>query len=240
LGPVPIFFVRIRFHLNEKKTVKKALIFDMDGLMIDSERLYFQAEREIADRFNVTLLEDTLWKMMGTKPMEGLAIFVKDLNLPISTEEAFDIRTEIMRDKLKNDLVAMPGLSHILDTFYGWMKLAICTGAQQEFLDIVVDQLDIRKRFDVLQSSDGIEKGKPEPEIYLKTCEKLGFSPRDCVVLEDSQNGVQAGKRAGCYVIAVPSDYTKGQNFDAADFVAFDLFQAEMLISSMVQTEGGH
>lgn len=213
----------------------KALIFDMDGLMIDSERLYYQAEKEIADKFNVSLQEEILWKMMGTKPIEGMAIFIKGLNLPISTQEALDIRTAIMRDKLKNDLVAMPGLSHILDTFYGWLKLAICTGAQLEFLDIVVNQLGIRQRFDVLQCSDRIKKGKPEPEIYLTTCEKLGFSPADCVVLEDSQNGVLAGKRAGCYVIAVPSEYTQGQNFDAADYKAFDLFQAEMYISSMFQ-----
>jgi HAD superfamily hydrolase (TIGR01509 family) len=213
----------------------KALIFDMDGLMIDSERLYFQAEKEITEKFNLPLREDTLWKMMGTKPIEGMAIFVKDLNLPIDAHEALDMRTAIMRDKLKNDLVAMPGLSHILDTFYGWLKLAICTGAQQEFLDIVVNQLGIRDRFDVLQSSDGIKKGKPEPEIYLTTCAKFGFSPADCVVLEDSQNGVLAGKKAGCYVIAVPSEYTRGQNFDAADYKAFDLFQAEMYISSMFQ-----
>lgn len=213
----------------------KALIFDMDGLMIDSERLYFQAEKEIADKFNVPLREETLWKMMGTKPIEGMAIFVKDLNLPIDAHQALDIRTDIMRDKLKNDLVAMPGLSHILDTFYGWLKLAICTGAQQEFLDIVVNQLGIRQRFDILQSSDGIKKGKPEPEIYLTTCEKLGFSPADCVVLEDSQNGVLAGKSAGCYVIAVPSEYTQDQSFDVADYKAYDLYQAEMYISSMFQ-----
>lgn len=216
----------------------KASIFDMDGLMIDSERLYFHAEREIAGRFGATVAEETLWKMMGTKPIEGLALFVQDLDLPISAEEALGIRTEIMRDKLKHDLVPMPGLFHILDTLSGWLKLAICTGAQQEFLDIVVDSLGIRRRFDVLRTSDGIGKGKPEPEIYLKACEELRFSPSDCIVLEDSHNGVLAGKRAGCYVIAVPSEYTARQDFKAADFVAGDLFQAERHISSLFQPDG--
>lgn len=206
----------------------------MDGLMIDSERLYFKAERDIAAEYNTTVKEETLWKMMGTKPMEGLAIFVKDLNLPISAAEALEQRNSVMRELLKTDLDAMPGLFHILDTFYGTLKLSVCTGAQEEFLDIVVNQLNIRDRFDVLQSSDGINKGKPEPEIYLKTCEKLGLLPQDCIVLEDSSNGVIAGKRAGSRVIAVPSEYTKLQNFQSADFIVSDLFEAEKQISSLL------
>jgi HAD superfamily hydrolase (TIGR01509 family) len=225
---------RIRPLRFWRRHVIEALIFDMDGLMIDSERLYFQAEREIAARFNASLRDETLWKMMGTKPIEGLAIFVSDLNLPIGAEEALDMRNSMMREKLKKDLVTMPGLSHILSIFHHHLKLAICTGAQREFLDIVVDRLEIREKFDVLQSSDGIRKGKPEPQIYSETCKKLGLAPEKCVVLEDSQNGVLAGKRAGCYVVAVPSEYTEGQNFGRADFIASDLFQAEKHISSIL------
>jgi HAD superfamily hydrolase (TIGR01509 family) len=206
----------------------------MDGLMIDSERLYFQAERDIAAEYNTTVREETLWKMMGTKPIEGLAIFVQDLKLPISAERALEMRNEAMRKKLQTDLEAMPGLFHILDTFFGRLKLAVCTGAQGEFLNTVVDKLKIKDKFSVLQSSDGIEKGKPEPDIYLKTCERLELYPQDCLVLEDSSNGVLAGKKAGCYVIAVPSEYTKGQDFRTADFTASDLFQAEHHIQTLL------
>jgi HAD superfamily hydrolase (TIGR01509 family) len=206
----------------------------MDGLMIDSERLYYQAEDEMAKKFGAELREDTLWKMMGTKPIEGLAIFVKDLKLPISAQKALDMRNKLMRKKLQTDLEVMPGLFHILDTFSNRLKLAVCTGAQEEFLDIVVDLLKIREKFDVLQSSDGIDKGKPEPEIYLKTCEKLAVSPQECFVLEDSANGVTAGKRAGCKVIAIPSEYTQSQDFTSADFIASNLFHAEQHIQSLL------
>ena len=206
----------------------------MDGLMIDSERLYFQAEEDMAKKFGVQLREETLWKMMGTKPIEGLTIFVKDLKLPISAQEALDMRNKVMRKKLQTELEAMPGLFHILETFFNRLKLAVCTGAQEEFLDIVVDLLKIREKFEVLQSSDGIDQGKPEPEIYLTTCEKLAVSPQECFVLEDSANGVTAGKRAGCKVIAIPSEYTQSQDFTAADFIALDLFQAEQHIQSLL------
>jgi len=206
----------------------------MDGLMIDSERLYFQAEEDMAKKFGVQLREETLGKMMGTKPIEGLAIFVKDLKLPISAQEALDMRNKVMRKKLQTELEAMPGLFFILDTFFNRLKLAVCTGAQEEFLNIAVDLLKIRDKFDVLQSSDGIKKGKPEPEIYLKTCEKLAISPAKCVVLEDSANGARAGKRAGCKVIAIPSEYTQSQDFSSADFKKIQCKQLLILYLTFV------
>lgn len=210
----------------------KAIIFDMDGLMIDSERLYRQAQKNIAGQFDKIMTEEIRMKMMGRKPIESLRLFVKELAIPMDPAKLLEIRNGIMREKLKNELVPMPGLTHIIGKFHGKLKLAICTGAQEEFLDIVVDQLGIRDKFAVLQNSDDIENGKPDPEIYLKTCKRLGLQPGECIVLEDSLNGVVAGKKAGCYVIAVPSEYTKDENFEAADFIAHDLFDAAKHIGS--------
>jgi HAD superfamily hydrolase (TIGR01509 family) len=211
-----------------------ALIFDMDGLMIDSERLYWEVEKGIARRFGKEVGEETLWKMMGRRPIEGMRIFVQDLGLPLSSERVLEMRDELMRENYRNESEPMPGLMQILDTFYGRLKLAVCTGAQKEFMEIVIDRLKIRNRFDVLQASDGIKKGKPDPEIYLAACGKLDVAPHQGVVLEDSANGCLAGKRAGCYTIAVPSDYSRGQDFSCADFIAADLFAAARHISSLL------
>jgi HAD superfamily hydrolase (TIGR01509 family) len=212
----------------------KALIFDMDGLMIDSERLYWQVEKDLALSYRKEVKEETLWKMMGRRPIEGLRIFVEDLGLPISAEEALALRDVRMREKYRDESEAMPGLFHILDTFYGELKLAVCTGAQREFMEVVVDRLKIREKFKVLQASDEIKKGKPDPEIYLRTCVRLGLEPKQCIVLEDSSNGALAGRRAGCYTIAVPSEYSRGQDFSFVDFVASDLFVAEKHISGLL------
>lgn len=214
----------------------EALIFDMDGLMVDSERLYWQVEKSISRRYGREVQEETLWKMMGRRPIEGLKIFVEDLHLALTPEEALDMRDALMREKYKTESEAMPGLIQILDTFQGKLRLAVCTGAQKEFMEIVVDRLKIRDKFAVLQASDEIKKGKPDPEIYLASCHKLGLNPRRCVVLEDSSNGALAGKRAGCYVIAVPSEYSRGQDFSFVDFVAADLFEAERHISELLNS----
>ncbi len=215
--------------------ILKALIFDMDGLMIDSERLYWQVEMELARSYGKEVKEETLWKMMGRRPIEGMRIFVEDLGLPISPEDALALRDTRMRGKYRDESDAMPGLFHILDTFYGKLDLAVCTGAQREFMEIVVDRLETREQFDVLQASDEIKKGKPDPEIYLITCAKLGVEPRDCIVLEDSSNGALAAKRADCYTIAVPSEYSRGQDFGFVDFVASDLFAAEKHIAELLE-----
>lgn len=212
----------------------EALIFDMDGLMIDSERLYWAVEKGIARQFDREVSQETLWKMMGRRPIEGMRVFVQDLELPMTAERALEMRDELMLDKYRNESEPMPGLMHILDAFHRRLKLAVCTGAQRKFMEIVVDRLKIRDRFDVLQASDEIKKGKPHPEIYRVTCEKLGAAPRQAIVLEDSSNGSIAANRAGCYTIAVPSEYSRGQDFGCADFIAADLFAAEWHISALL------
>ena len=210
-------------------------IFDMDGLMIDSERLYFAAEREMAAAYGIEIRDEQLWPLMGRKPIESLRLLREILKIDMSPEDLFAWRNRLMRDKLSHDLGAMPGLFEILECFHGRLKLAVGTGAQKEFLDIALDTLRIRQYFDVLQTADGLERGKPDPEIYLLTCRGLGLPPGECVVLEDAHNGVLAGKAAGCQVIAVPNDYTRGQDFSAADSVEPDLFAAARRIEKLLK-----
>jgi len=206
----------------------------MDDLMVASERLYLEVEKEMARSLGKEFRMETWGKLMGRKPVEGMRIFVEELGLPVSAEEALELRNVRMRGKYRDEAEPMPGLFHILDAFYGKRKLAVCTGAQQEFLEIVVDRLGIREKFNLLQSSDEIQKGKPEPEIYLVCCRRLGLEPRECIVLEDSSNGALAAKRAGCYTIAVPSEYSRNQDFSFVDFIAGDLFEAEQHILSLI------
>ena len=201
----------------------KAIIFDMDGLMIDSERLYFETEREMAKDMGKEVSDETLWRMMGRKPIESMEIYAEDLGLDIPAEELLKTRDTAFEKKLIKEVVPMPGLFEILSEFKGEMKLAIATGSPVKFLDIVLDRLDIKEYFDVLQPSDEIVNGKPDPEIYLKAVEKLGLSPEECIVLEDSSNGALAGKNAGCYTIAVPSEYTCKQDFSFVDYKADSL-----------------
>lgn len=198
----------------------------MDGLMIDSERLYFDVERALARNYGKEVSDETLMKMMGRSPLEAMSIYAMDLGFDISSEELLRLRNDMFVDRLRNEVSAMKGLYEMLNRFEGKLKMAIATGSPEEFLRIVMDKLKIEKYFDVLQPSDEIKEGKPNPEIYLKAAEKLKVLPSECIVLEDSCNGALAGKRAGCYTIAVPSEYTCKQDFSFVDYIARDLYDA--------------
>jgi len=204
----------------------KAVIFDMDGLMIDTERLYFEVERIMARKFGKEVKDETLWKMMGRKPLEAITVFAEDLELDISPKKLLEIRDELFVKKLVNEVEPMPGLFDILNILKGKVKMAIATGSPQKFLKIVLDKLKIESYFDVFVTSDEVEKGKPDPEVYNTAVKRLKVAPFECVVLEDSSNGALAAVRAGCYTIAVPTVYTNKQDFSFVNYVAKDLKDA--------------
>jgi HAD superfamily hydrolase (TIGR01509 family) len=218
----------------------KAIIFDMDGLMIDSERLYFDVERALAANYGKEVRDETLLKMMGRNPLEAMSIYGKDLGLDISGEELLAIRNDMFVERLRNEVSAMKGLYEMLNRFRGKLNMAIATGSPYKFLRIVLDKLKIEEYFDVLQSSDEISEGKPSPEIYLKAAQKLKVLPSECVVLEDSCNGALSGKRAGCYTIAVPSVYTYKQDFSFVRYIARDLYDAAGHIENLMSLPKEH
>ncbi len=146
--------------------------------MIDSERLYFAAEREMAAAYGKEIREEELWPLMGRKPIESLRLLRGILKIETPPEELLAWRNRLMLEKMGRDLGAMPGLYEILRAFHGRLKLAVGTGAQQEFLDIALDTLHIRDYFDVLQTADGLERGKPDPEIYSHRLPTPGAAAR--------------------------------------------------------------
>jgi len=215
-------------------TIPQALVLDMDGLMIDSERLYFEAEREMAARYGRTIRDHELWPLMGRKPIEGMRLFRDIIGAQTPAEELLEWRNRLMREKMAHGLQPMPGLRELIAAFAGRLKMAVATGAQREFLDLALAVLDIRDCFSILQTADDIARGKPDPQIYRLACQSLGLPAAECLVLEDAANGVLAAKAAGCPVIAVPNDYTQGQDFSSADWVEPDLFAAARRIETLL------
>jgi len=113
------------------------------------------------------------------------------------------------------------------------MRMAIATGSPRKLMELAIEQLGLTGYFEYMLPSDEIVSGKPDPEIYLRTIHALGLPPDECIVLEDSSNGALSGHLAGCYVLAVPSDYTRNQDFSFADHVAGDLFDARRWIEEI-------
>lgn len=209
----------------------QALIFDLDGLLIDSETIYRKISYKMAADLGKKL-HDGIWvKQMGRSPIESLGIFREELGITTHTaQELVDLRNVLLVEGFRNDLEFMPGALEIIHAFHGKMRMAVATGSPRILMELAVEKLGLNGYFEYMLPSDDILAGKPDPEIFLKTVEALGLAPDECIVMEDSSNGALAAHRAGCFVIAVPSDYTKNQDFGFANRVTSDLFEARQVI----------
>jgi len=201
----------------------KAVIFDMDGLMIDSEKVYWAVTRQIARSFGKEVKDQTLGRMMGRSPLDSVALLALEVGLTQSPQVLHAMRERAVQRELQKGVDPMPGLLDVLPRLRARYQLGVATSAPMYLVDIVLGGLNIKSAFDVIQTSDDIRYGKPDPEIYLKAMRRLGVKPAETIVLEDSSNGSLAAKRAGAYVIAVPTQYTREQDFSFVDYLAADL-----------------
>lgn len=211
----------------------KAVVFDMDGLMIDSEKIYWEVGRQIAREHGKEVSDQTLGRMMGRSPLESMVLFCQEVGLSDPPGKVYELREQRVFECLQKGVDPMPGLPEVLVDLKRDHKLGIATSASMRFVEVILRHLQLAGVFDAVQTSDDIHRGKPDPEIYQRAMGRLDVQPADCVVLEDSSNGALAAKRAGAYVIAVPSQYTREQDFSFADEQADDLKDALRRIRGM-------
>lgn len=210
----------------------KAVIFDMDGLMVDTEPLYLQAFNFALSSYGKHLTEEENTKRyIGTPDIDGAKNMVVRFNLPISALELVEMKQAKARELLKTTLNPQPGLIDLLnDLRKGGYKIAIASSSRFENIKTIISSLGVTGSIDQLASTEEVENGKPAPDVFLKAAEKLGVNSSECLVLEDSPKGVQAGKAAGMRVFAIPSQYTKDQDFSMADRVLANLSEVFDLI----------
>ena len=215
----------------------RAINFDMDGLMIDTESLYWAAGGGVARRYGKQVQDATLGRMMGRSPIDSMRVFATELGIEQDYASLLEERDVIVFRQMQAGVTPMPGLLEVLVQLKARFRLGICTSARTPFVKVALEGLGIERYFDAIQTSEGVTNGKPDPEIYLKAITKLDARPGECVVLEDSSNGALAAKRAGAYTIAVPSVYTREQDFAFVNYVAKDLKDAAGHIAALA--EGG-
>src|SRR5262245_465431 len=214
----------------------RAIIFDMDGLMVDTEPLYWEVARRLARAHGTKVTDETLRQMMGRSRLDSMRIFASECGISsISVEDLLVVRERLMLERYSVGVEPMPGLREILEQFHGHVKLAVATSSPRKFTDVLLPALGVAKYFDVIQTGDEIVRGKPDPEIYLKAMKQLRVEPAACVVLEDSRAGALSGRNAGAHVIAVPSELTASDDFSFAEARVSNLAEAGDRIGRMLQ-----
>ena len=184
----------------------KAVIFDLDGLLLDSEIVAFKVYEELGRRFQFELtLPEFMQDFCGRPLRRNVAYCNERFQLPWSLEEAVEEVLRIEKQILDEGVDVMPGAIELL-TFLkeNDYKTCVASSSARERSMRLLEKHDLVKFFDDFVFGPEVEKGKPNPDIFLKAAEKVGVAPENCLVLEDSQAGIQSGYTAGMYVICIP------------------------------------
>lgn len=209
-----------------------ALIFDLDGLLADTERLHCQAYQMTFLEQGITLQELDYcehWVRFG----RGITDWVTLNNLAIDPDALRLRKSEHYCALLNSSLRPMDGALELLDAFHGQIRLALASSSYRDAINGVLAGLNMAHFFDVVVSGLDVAAVKPAPDIFLKAAHDLGVRPEQCIVLEDAEKGVLAAHSAGMRCIAVPNDYTRHHDFSRATRICSSLKEitAELLQS---------
>lgn len=182
----------------------QAVIFDLDGLLVDSERYWDQARQQMAAEAGKDWNVDDHRATMGVSTRVWANYMIRRLELPLSPEEVESRIIGKMLELYRQGIPYLPGAIEAVDLAFRHYPTGLASGSPQVLIDAVTNDTPIRDKFKAVVCSDRLPRGKPAPDVYLEAAHQLGTRPERCICLEDSGNGILAGKAAGMKVIAVP------------------------------------
>jgi mannitol-1-/sugar-/sorbitol-6-/2-deoxyglucose-6-phosphatase len=214
-----------------------AVIFDMDGLLIDSEPLWREAANELFVHYGKQLTPQQYSVTTGLRTKEFVGYWFRHFDLPAegsahAEKMIVDHVIKLVQQKCK----PMPGVAHIFNFFLERnFKIGLATSSPPELIDVVVDLLGIRTHLQAISSAESLAFGKPHPEVYLNCAEKLDVQPAQCICFEDSFNGMIAAKAAKMKCVIVPAiQEAKNPAWEAADLKISTLANFnELLLESL-------
>lgn len=202
----------------------KAVIFDLDGVIADSEPLSARVDDVVLEKYGIKMTPEEKHNAFGRRKSEILGDVFESRNKQVDMEELITqcrrVLLEMMAEELKPIKNSIELVKFLKDSGF---EVAVATSSSSYKLENSLKKLGIEDMFEIKVSCDDVKRGKPDPEIFLKTAEKLKLEPEQCAVIEDSRFGVQSAKAAGMFTIGFRSPNSSGQDLSAADKVVDDL-----------------
>ncbi len=217
----------------------QALIFDFDGLILDTEWPDYRSWQETYQAYGCTLSRDEWSRWIGTLGLfDPYARLDELVGRPLDRSEVRALRRARFHALMEGQPI-LPGVVTMLDAAQQrGLKLGIASSSPRSWVCGYLEPLGLAAAFDTLQCSDDVGTTKPDPAAYLAALDALGVTAQQAVALEDSPNGVRAAKRAGLYCVAVPNSMTRDLVFDQADLQVDSL--ADLSLDELLATFGAH
>lgn len=199
----------------------KAVIFDMDGVIVDSEPIHFEIDKRVLRSCNINATDEMLLPYVGTTSPDMWMDLKEKYELPMSVDELMKLQSELKIQVLNEcGLEAIDGIKELLsDLKQNNIISAVASSSPRFFIEMVLKITDIREFFTDILSGEEVERGKPFPDIFLKTAEMLGVCPEECIVIEDSENGVKAASAAGMKCVGFANPNSGSQDLSRASSI---------------------
>lgn len=208
----------------------KAVIFDMDGVLVDSQPYHFKADIDTMAEYGVIKDQKFYEAFAGTLTDNRMRTLRDMFGLDVPAEELIEKREKMILDIMANeDIKPVSGIPELLRSIKALgLKTAVASSSGIELIKLVLDRLGIAVYFDSITSGNDVKRGKPSPDIFLLAAERIGVNPRDCFVVEDSENGVKAAKSAGMKALGYINPTSGNQCLDMADAVTDDFRKVDI------------
>ena len=207
--PEPDAVVSLRPRIPEQRLVIQAVLFDMDGLLVDSEPVWYDARRDLLGEHGRVWSEADQRAMAGVHTAVWVDALYQKLDGALDRERVEEEIVARMEARYRRgDVPVLEGAHEAIAACATRYRLGLASGSPQRLIGAALRGAGWQGRFEELLSSDELEHGKPAPDVYLEICRRLGVAPARCVVVEDSGAGIRAGKAAGAKVVAVPNPHT--------------------------------
>ena len=210
-----------------------AVVFDLDGVLVDSEPLHFRAANRVLTKFGKAISEAEYRAYIGLGEVATWTEWQQRYAIPLPVPELLAAHTQA---RLQEIDAGVPAIAEAVDLARRWradgVRLAIASSSTPAIIDALLAALKLAETFAVRVSGEDPEVrcGKPAPDVYLTTAARLGVHPRTCLAIEDSEPGVRAATRAGMTCVAVPNRWTADQDFSEAHVVLASLRYFPLLV----------
>jgi len=194
------------------------VIFDMDGVLIDSAEPHFQSWHLLAQQEGASITRQHFQETFGRQNKDVIPALLGE-SAPERVRRLADRKEAIYRELIRREAPIVPGAVELVRALSkAHVRLAVGSSGPRANIDLVLESMGVREMFAAIVSGEEVERGKPDPQVFALACEKLGLEPRNCVVIEDAPVGVQAAKVAGAKAVAILMHHARDA-FDNADLI---------------------